>query len=104
MLQPSRENLQLFCLDHCLLGTFCRFPLDYFSYVCLIPFFQTSFFFPNEALTEASSIAIWDRNKFVVTIATIVWVASLVAIIQGKLFPFLPSTDDRGYHINVILY
>ena len=61
-------------------------------------------FFPNEALTEASSIAIWDRNKFVVTIATIVWVASLVAIIQGKLFPFLPSTDDRGYHINVILY
>ena len=61
-------------------------------------------FFPNETLIEASSVAIWDRNKFVVTIATIVWVASLVAIIQGKSFPFLPSTDNRGYRTNMILY
>ncbi|KAI9453602.1 hypothetical protein F5148DRAFT_1289011 [Russula earlei] len=46
---------------------------------------------PNPALIEASSIAIWNRNKIVVAIATGVWAVNVAVIIQGKSHP----TDDH---------
>jgi hypothetical protein len=46
--------------------------------------------FPNQALTDAFSIAIWNKNKFAVTIAAIALVTNASVIIQGKSLPFYP--------------
>lgn len=43
-------------------------------------------------LTEASSIAIWNKNRLVVGIAIIVWATNVLVIISGKLVPLLHLT------------
>ncbi len=46
-------------------------------------------------LIEASSIAIWNKKKFVVGITIIVWATNVVVITLGKLIP--PSlTNVQG--------
>jgi hypothetical protein len=75
----------LFSLGLWLLGACHRFPLGHFAHVRLLSFFRAkAHLSPNEALIEASSIAIWERNKFVKTVAIIVWLVNVIAVIQGK--------------------
>ena len=42
-------------------------------------------------LIEASSIAIWNKNRFVVGTAIIVWVTNVVVITLGKLVSLLTN-------------
>ena len=43
-------------------------------------------------------IAIWDRNKTIVVIATGIWGTNIVFLIQGKFLPPLPPWNDRESH------
>jgi hypothetical protein len=60
--------------------------------------------FPNQALIEPFSIAIWNKHKFAVTVAVITWVTNVSFIIQGKSLPFYPPADYRESHTNMIWY
>jgi hypothetical protein len=53
-------------------------------------FFKPGPSLPNQALTEAFSIAIWNKNKFAVAFAVIMWVTNVSVVIQGKSLPFYP--------------
>jgi hypothetical protein len=66
--------------------------------------FKPGQYFPNQALIEAFSIAIWNKNKFAMAIAVISWVTNVSVIIQGKSFPFYSPVDYRESHNNMILY
>ncbi len=57
--------------------------------------------FPNEALIEAFSIAIWSKNKIAVAIGVTTWVTNVLVIIQGE-YLFYPA-DYRASHTNVAL-
>jgi hypothetical protein len=52
--------------------------------------------------TEASSIAIWNKNRLVVGTAIIVWATNVSVIILGKLAPLPHPTDVPESHTNVI--
>jgi hypothetical protein len=55
--------------------------------------FKPGLSFPNQALIEEFSVAIWDKNKIAVTIAVITWVTNVSVIIQGESLPFYPPAD-----------
>ncbi|KAF8492451.1 hypothetical protein F5888DRAFT_1891854, partial [Russula emetica] len=60
--------------------------------------------FPNQALIEAFSIAIWNKNKFAVAIAGITWVTNVSLAIRGKLIYLqLRATRHPILQICVIL-
>jgi hypothetical protein len=84
------ENSWHHALGYKLHGLPCRFPLDCFSYVRLLPPFQVISLFPTKALIEASSAAIWNKKKLIVGIGTAVWLTNVGVTIWGKsLSPFL---------------
>jgi hypothetical protein len=43
--------------------------------------------FRNQVLIDTTSIAIWNKNRVVVTLAVIVWGISVVSHIQSKALP-----------------
>jgi len=45
--------------------------------------------FPNQALIEGSSIAVWNKNKIIMVIAGGIWLSNVAASIEGK--PLLPT-------------
>jgi hypothetical protein len=51
--------------------------------------------FSNQALTEAFSIAIWNKNKFAMAFAVITWLTNVSVIIQGKSLPFFLQTIEN---------
>jgi hypothetical protein len=53
-------------------------------------------------LTEASSIAIWNKNRLVVGTAIIVWATNVSFIILGKLSSLPHITNVPESHTNVI--
>jgi hypothetical protein len=60
--------------------------------------------FPNQALIEVFSVAIYNRNKFVMALAVTAWVINFSLIIEGKSLPFCHPADYRESHTNMILY
>ena len=76
-------------LDDWIPGPCGRFTLNCNSYVSFI--LNSGISFPNQALIEAPSIAIWNRDKIVTAIAASVWFTNVAASIQGKYYP--PSFD-----------
>jgi hypothetical protein len=56
------------------------------------------FFCPPDLtkLIEASSIAIWNKNMFIVGIAIIVWATNIGVIALGKLVPLPLLTNVQG--------
>ena len=55
----------------------------------LLPF-QARITFSNGALIEASRIAVWNKDKIIVTISAGLWVVNVATITQGKSY-HLPS-------------
>jgi len=45
--------------------------------------------FPNQALIEVSSVAVWNMNKIIMAIAGGIWLSNVAASIEGK--PLLPT-------------
>ena len=83
----------------CFLGFFRRvsnhrFAIECTSHVRLCLQFQVTKIFQKQALIGFASIAIWNRNKVVVTLAITVWGISVVSHIQSKHLPLtLPGED-----------
>jgi len=52
-----------------------------------------------------ASIAIWNKNKFIVAIATSVWVTNIGFLIEGMSLS-IHHASNLGYrdHLNVLLY
>jgi hypothetical protein len=53
-------------------------------------------------LTNAASVAIWNRNKVVVTLTIIVWGTSIGFHLHSKFLPLAPVKDLES-RINVIV-
>jgi hypothetical protein len=60
--------------------------------------------FTNQALIEAFSCAIWNKNKSAVAIAVIAWVTNVLVTIYGKYLSFFHPADYGESHTNMILY
>ena len=58
----------------------------YVSFHCYKPVL-----FPTESLTEAPSVAIWNKNKFIVGITAAVYLTNVGVVVLGKSFS--PPTD-----------
>ena len=54
----------------------------------------------NQVLINAASIAIWNKNKVVVTLTIIVWGTSVGFHLRSKSLPLAP-VEDLESHINV---
>jgi hypothetical protein len=78
-------------LEHCL-----RFALSCYSYVSIPSTLEPGPSFPSRTLIEASSIAIWNKNKIAVTIASSVWVTNVVTAGMGKSAPFPHRISGTG--------
>jgi len=46
-------------------------------------------------LIEPASVAIWNRNKAVIALATSAWLTHLAFIIQGKSLSLFSLADER---------
>jgi hypothetical protein len=57
--------------------------------------------FRNQVLIDAASIAIWNRNKVVVALTTIVCVICIGFHLQSKSLLLTPSTEYLESHTNV---
>jgi hypothetical protein len=66
------------------------------SLLIVLRVYVVSIPFPSHVLIEASSVAIWNKNKIVVAIAASLWVTHVAAMIQSKPSP--PSYIQTGMH------
>ena len=71
-----------------------RFPIDYSSHVRLHLQLHVMTIFRNQVLINTASIAIWNKNKVVVTLAIIVWGISFVSHVQSKALPLTALAKD----------
>jgi hypothetical protein len=55
-------------------------------------------------LIEPASIAIWNRNKAVVALATSAWLTYLTFIIQGKSLSLFSLADEREPFTSMVWY
>ena len=58
-------------------------------------------FLGNQVLIDTASIAIWNRNKVVVTLTTITWGTSIGFHFHSKFLPPAP-VEDLESRINVV--
>jgi len=72
------EKTQHLFLDICLPQRCFRFIIDYSSRVHPFESFSKSSFH------RSSRIAIWNKNKIVVAIATSLWITNVVVMARGK--------------------
>jgi hypothetical protein len=79
----------------------CRFAIDCSSQVRVRLRFHVKTFLGNLVLINAASIAIWNRDKVVVTLTIIVWGTSIGFHLHGQFLPLAP-VEDLESHINVI--
>ena len=106
---PKRENayhLFVLLIDYFLLVCDRRFAIDCFPHVRLRQRLPVLTFFRNQVLIDIASIAIWNRNKFVVTLAIAVWGISAAFHIQSKPLPFtlpLEELESHGALTTVVL-
>jgi hypothetical protein len=99
----SPERLSPSCrliLDFSLRVFGLRFAIDRFSHVRLIHNIPASLRY--QVLIGAASIAIWDRNKVIVTLAITVWAATIAFHLHSKSLRFAPSGENLKSHPNVI--
>jgi hypothetical protein len=71
-----------------------RFILNSHSHVSLILNFAAGVI-PSQPLIEASSTAIWNRDKIVTAIAASVWFTNVATSIHGKHCSLSLPTDHR---------
>ena len=43
---------------------------------------------------DLASIAIWDKNKIVIAVSTVLWVGYLTSMIQGRSFSLFSPVDE----------
>ena len=77
-------------LEFELLGYVRLFIIDRSSHVRPLQHSHDSTTFPNQMFIEVGSIAIWNRNKVVMTIAISMWGSYLMFLVQSKLLLPLP--------------
>jgi hypothetical protein len=82
-------------------GIDCRFAIDCSSHVRVRPRFHVKTVLGNQVLINAASIAIWNRNKVVVTLTIIVLGTSIGFHLRSKFFPLAP-VEDLESRINVV--
>ena len=58
--------------------------------MCVHLSFRPTIVSPHQALIEAVSIAIWNKNKIAVALAIGTWAINVAFLIQGMLFPLRP--------------
>ena len=78
---------QLLFIDECLPEHFLRYAFNSSSYVSNILFLGARTTFPDQALIEIRSIAIWNRKKTITTIAATLWLTNVGVSVWGKSFP-----------------
>jgi hypothetical protein len=59
--------------------------------MCVHLSFRSTIISPHQALIEAASIAIWNKNRIAVALAIGTWAINVAFLIQGMLFPFRPT-------------
>jgi hypothetical protein len=74
------------------------FAIDCFSHVRLHRQPPVLANFWNQVLIDTASIAIWNRNKVVVTLAITVWGTSGAFHIQSKPIPLTAPVEDLESH------
>jgi hypothetical protein len=74
-------------------GVDCRFTIDCSSHVRVWPWSHVKTIFGNQVLINASSVAIWNRNKVVVTLTIIVWGISIASHLRSKFLPLTPVVN-----------
>jgi len=80
-----------------LIQTFGYVGLAAASLLIVLRTYVSSNPFSSHVLIEASSVAIWNKNKVVVAIAASLWVTHIAAMIQSKSSP--PSSYvQAGMH------
>jgi len=83
----------LSCLDPSLpVFDYC-FVIDRPSHVRLHQPFGLKPIFGNQVLIDATSIAIWNRNKVVATVAIIVWGIIFGTHLHSKFLLLIPAKD-----------
>ena len=58
--------------------------------------------FRNYELIDVASIAIWNRNKVVVTLAITVWGTSIAFHLRSKSLSLTASAEDLESYTNVV--
>jgi hypothetical protein len=92
-IQYSRKNTQLlpiisFTGLFLFVSGLC-FAIDRSSRVCIHP---TTAISPGQDLTEAASIAIWNKNRVAVGMALCIWVINVGFLIEGRSLLFSSVT------------
>jgi len=82
-------------------GVDSRYAIDCSSHVCVRPRFHLKTILGNQVLTNAASIAIWDRNKVVVRLTIIVWGTSIGFHLYSE-FLLLAPVEDLESHMNLV--
>jgi len=82
-------------------GVDCRYAIDCSSHVRVRPRFHIKTILGNRVLINTASFAIWNKNKVVVILTTIVWGASIGFHLHSKFLPLAP-VEDLESHINVV--
>ena len=76
-------------------GVDCCYVVDCSSHVRTLPRSHLNAILGNYVLITITSVAIWDRNKVVVTLTVIVWGASIGFHLYGKFPPLTPVEDPE---------
>ena len=84
-------------LDVFMPGVNCRYAIDYPSHVCVLSWFHVK----TQVLISVASIAIWKRNKVVVTLTVVVWGTGIGFHFYSKFLPLSP-VEDLESHINMV--
>jgi hypothetical protein len=82
-------------------GIDCRFTIDCSSHVRVRPRLHVKTILGNQVLINASSTAIWNRNKVVMTLTIIVWGTSIAFHLRSKFRPLAP-VEDLESRINMV--
>ena len=56
--------------------------------------------FPKRVLIELNSIAIWNKNKAIIVLATCVWGIYLAFFIQGKSYLLFGRRTESAYSVS----
>ena len=72
--------------------------------MCVNLIFRSTTTSPNQALIEAASIAIWNKNNIAVALAIGTWIINVVFLILGMSFPFqLPQVVCNHANVFVVI-
>jgi hypothetical protein len=71
-------------------GPELRFAITRASHVSFQRFCATTML-PKYMLMERFSLAIWNRNKWIVAIVATIWLTNVLLLLIGKFYPVSPS-------------